>query len=82
MDVTRDRCCGGPTRDFMQGDRVHRTQLFEGTRVGGAERYMIAYISSKNVIVRAYRLSDNTFISEEHLFRSEFNDKFELCPGV
>lgn len=77
-----EMCCGRSRTEFRQGDRVHHTRTFQHTRVGGAERYVIAYISESNVIIRCFRIKDNTFISEEHLFRSEFNDKFELCPGV
>lgn len=77
-----EMCCGRSRTEFRQGDRVHQTRTFQHTRVGSAERYVIAYISTLNVIVRCFRIKDNTFICESHYTRKSFDEQFELCPGV
>lgn len=67
--------------DLKAGDKIHR-RLKENSknRVGGAEVYVIQYISSQNVIYNAYR-SDGTFISQCHENRNFFDAYYERCNG-
>lgn len=64
------------------GSIVHCKRIVEGgVRVGGAERYIVNYLSPYNVIVEARRRRDDSFITEVVYTRSDFDSDYELCPG-
>ncbi len=81
------RCCGNlkPT-DLDVGVRVHNRKTFEGMdgttlRMGGQERYVISYISKEHVLLNIFD-SRGKHIWEAHYSRSDFDAKYERCPGV
>lgn len=74
-------CCGNP-EEITVGSRVHSKRLYNGkTRIGGAERYNVLFLSEYNAVVETRRGSDNSWICETTMTRREFNEEYEACPG-
>lgn len=73
-------CCGEPTPDLQVGDRIHSTKIIGTTRLGGKEKYTLAYLSNSLIVIHIESASGRD-LGDISMSLTEFNENYERCPG-
>jgi hypothetical protein len=71
-------CCTCRRDEISAGDFVHSKAMFEGVRIGCAERHVVRYISDFCAVVEIQR-GDGSIIIERIYTRKDFDSKYERC---